>query len=152
MQTTFATLIIALAATSVQAQQADDKNATRRYGIELRLRDYAQATPKEALASVVRAVEAGRIDYLLAHLTDPKFVDERVKQQYRGDFDQLVKETTTKLKDNPTTLKDLQRYLKEGEWEAVEDTASVRLKEIPDRQVFLRKIGKRWFLENRQKK
>jgi hypothetical protein len=141
----FFTLVIGLAA------QAPTQAPPRRYGIEANLRDYPQETTKEALASVLRASERGRINYLLAHLADPAFVDKRVKDVYGGDFDELVRETTAKLTDNPATLKELQRFLKEGEWEGGETTASAKLKDIKDRQVFLRKIGPRWYLENRQK-
>src|SRR5262249_15157462 len=102
-------------------------------------------------ASVIRAMEAPNIDYLMAHLADPEYVDERLKQHYRGEFDQLVKEATVKLRDDPGAVRELQRFLKEGDWQTDEKTASVRLKAVPDRQVFLRKIDARWFLENRQR-
>jgi hypothetical protein len=39
---------------------------------------FPQKTPREALASVIRAIEKGRIDYLAAHLIDPGFVDAKV--------------------------------------------------------------------------
>jgi hypothetical protein len=135
---------------SVLAQAPKD-TPPRRYGIEANLRDYPQETPKETLASVLTAIERGRINYLLAHLADPAFVDNRVKVIYGGDFEELVRETTNKLADNPNSTKELQRFLKEGEWEAGDTSASVKLKDIKDRQVFFRKIGKRWYLENRQK-
>jgi hypothetical protein len=131
--------------------QAPKEAPPKRYGIEANLRDYPQETPKETLASVLRAIEKGRINYLLAHLADPAFVDQRVKQVYGGDFDELVRETSNKLTGNPDAVKELDRFLKEGEWEAAETTAAVKLKDVKDRQVFFRKIGQRWYLENRQK-
>ena len=149
MRSLVAALIVVLSTTSLLAQEA--KKPTRRYGIEPRLRDFPQTTPKDTLASVISAMEARNIDYLMAHLADPEYVDERVKQHYRGDFDQLVKEATVKLRDDPGAVRELQRFLKEGDWQTNEKTASVRLKAVPDRQVFLRKIDARWFLENRQK-
>ena len=97
------------------------------------------------------AIEKQRIDYLLAHLADPDFVDERVKNVYGGNFDELVGETTVKLKDNPNEVKLLERFLKEGEWEEKKDTAVARLKDVKDRQVFMKKIGKNWYLENKQR-
>ena len=42
-------------------------------------------------------------------------------------------------------------FVREREWEAAETIASVKLKDVKDRQVFFRKIGQRWYLENRQK-
>src|SRR5439155_9853990 len=109
--------------------QAPQEAIPRRYGIEANLRDYPQETPKETLASVLRAIERGRINYLLAHLADPAFVDQRVKEVYGGDFEELVRETTGKLSDNPAAVKELQRFLKEGEWEGGDTTASAKLKE-----------------------
>jgi hypothetical protein len=133
---------------SAQAQETD---APRRYGIIAKLDTYPQATAKEALASVITALENRRFDYLLAQLTDPSFVDKRVKDVYDGNFDEFVRETTTKLNDNPATLKELKRFLKEGEWEGEDASATAKLKDIKDRQVFMKKVGKRWYFENKQK-
>ena len=37
-----------------------------------------------------------------------------------------------------------------GEWDAKEDKASATVKALPGRQVFMKKMEGRWFLENRQ--
>ena len=150
MRRLFVLSVVLVWVAGVPAQEPKD-SPPRRYGIEANLRDYPQETPKETLASVLRAIEKGRINYLLAHLADPAFVDQRVKQVYGGDFDELVRETSDKLTGNPDGVKELRRFLKEGEWEAAETIASVKLKDVKDRQVFFRKIGQRWYLENRQK-
>ncbi len=142
-------LLVLVAPAAAQSEKAPPPPA--RYGVAPRLEAYPQGTPKETLASVLSAVENRRIDYLLAHLTDPAFVDERVQKFYAGDFDGLVRETTAKLNDNPEAIKELRRFLKEGEWEGDDKTASAKVKDIKDRQVFFRKIGARWFLENRQR-
>jgi hypothetical protein len=135
---------------AIPAQPAQE-TAPRRYGIEANLRDYPQESPKETLASVLRAIDRRRINYLLAQLADPAFVDKRVKEVYGNDFEELVRETTHKLSDNPAEVKQLARFLKDGEWEGGDTTASVKLKDVKDRQVFFHKIGPRWYLENRQK-
>jgi hypothetical protein len=57
---------------------------------------------------------------------------------------------TTKLLDDPETVPQLRRFLKEGEWEKGEEVASAKLKDSKDR-VFFKKIGDRWYLENRKK-
>jgi hypothetical protein len=144
-------LVVVMTA-SAQAQQAAKENPpAARYGLEASLRNYPQSTPKEALQSVLTAIDNGRIDYLLAHLSDPTFVDQRVKDVYGGKFDEVVRETTSKLADNPGTVKELRRFLKDGEWDVGDTSASAKLKDIKDRQVYMKKIGSRWFLENRQK-
>ncbi len=133
---------------TVHAQAPQEPAAPKRYAIEANLKTYPQATPKETLESVLAAIERQRIEYLLAQLTDPEFVDKRVQEVLKGDFEALVRETTAKLADNPAGVKELSQFLKEGEWTADENRATAKLK---DRRVFMRKIGKRWYLENRQK-
>jgi hypothetical protein len=150
MHRILALCVVSLTVVGAPAQETKEA-PPRRYGIEVNLRDYPQETPKETLASVLRAIERGRINYLLAHLADPAFVDKRVKEIYGGNFEELVRETTHKLTDNPAAVKELKRFLKEGEWEGGDTTASVKLKNIKERQVFFRKIGRRWYLENRQR-
>src|SRR5437899_2617916 len=151
MRTGLAVLICLAFMDMANAQQDQDATPPRRYGVLLNQQNYPQEDPKQALASVVKAIDRQRIDYLLAHLADPDFVDERVKEVYGGNFDELVKETTSKLKDNPAEAKLLERFLKEGEWDVKENTATARLKDVKDRQVFMKKAGKNWYLENRQK-
>jgi len=143
--------IIAAFVLDAQGLARQETGVPGRYGVPLNTRLYPQGESKEALASVISAIENKRVNYLLAHLTDPAFVDKRVKELYGGNFDELVRETSAKFSNEPSTVKELGRFLKEGEWEAGETTATVRLKDVKDRQVFLRKIGDRWFLENRQK-
>lgn len=121
-----------------------------RYGLEPDYVNYPQKSPKEALASVLRAIDQRRIDYLLAQLTDPAFVDQRVKA-LNGGFAELVRETTAKLGDDPLAVKELRRFLREGEWDEGGDAATVKLKDVKGRAVFLRKVNERWFFENRQK-
>jgi hypothetical protein len=144
-------LVLCVGLVLVAASAAQQADAPKRYNIARNLDSYPQATPKEALASVLTAIENKRVDYLLAHLADPDFVDKRVREVYGGDFDELVKESTTKLHDSPAAVKELQRFLKEGEWESGEGTATAKLKDVADRQVTMKKIGDRWFLENQQK-
>src|SRR6202040_2264284 len=63
-------------ATGVFAQ-APDKLA-KRYTYDVDEEKYAQKTPPEALQSVVKAIAGKRLDYLLAHLADPEYVDAKV--------------------------------------------------------------------------
>ena len=144
-----AILASALGASLALAQDKEPPPSVR-YGVPANLDKYPQFTPKETLASVAKAIDDRQIDYLLAHLADPTFVDERVKT-YRDQFEELVREASRKMLDVPDTAKRLRRYLKEGEWEDADTQSSVKLKDLGDR-VYLRKVGKRWFMENRAKK
>lgn len=134
----------------VMAQSAVHAQSAKRYGVEISPEVFPQKTPKECLASVLKAIEGKRLDYLLAHLIDPMFVDARVKAL--GDsFPELIREITAKLADAPGTVKELRRYLKEGEWEEGEEATSVKLKDVKNRAVYFKKIGDRWFMENKTK-
>ena len=112
-----------------------------RQGIAVDLRSFPQATPKDALTSVVKAAEAKQIDYLLAQLADPDWVDNRVEAE---GFKELVQEAKAKL--DSLAVKQLRRFLLEGEIETLDTRAVVRHKDVKDRVVRLRRIDKRWYL------
>jgi hypothetical protein len=115
----------------------------KRYGIEADLKTFPQATPEEALASVLKAIEMKRADYIVAQLGDPEFVDRRVKET---SYDELLSETTAKLVSDPGAAKQLRAFLDKGIWSKEDATASVTLKEGTDRMASFRKVGGRWFL------
>jgi hypothetical protein len=131
------------------AALAADAPPARRFGVEADLKSFPQATPQEALASVLKAIDLKRADYLVAHLADPQFVDQRVKET---SYDDMLAEVTAKLINDPGAAKQLRNFLKEGSWSVEDATASVSLKEVPDRTVFFRKAGGRWFLAQPYKK
>jgi hypothetical protein len=120
-----------------------------RYGIALDLKTYPQSTAKEALASVIKSVEDKHLDYLVAQLADPDYIDDRVERLFAGKVEPQIEET--RLKMDAGTLKLFQRFLKDGEWTADKTTESVRLKDIKDRSIYFRRVGERWYLENRNK-
>lgn len=140
-----------LAGAAAGAEPGKAAKPAGRFGIEADLNAYPQATPKDALASVLKAIDNKRIDYLLAQLADPDFVARRV-ESHGGKFDELVKETAAKLAADPAAVKQLHRFLKDGAWDTHDTTASVCLKDVDDRRVSFRKVGGRWVLENAWKK
>jgi hypothetical protein len=121
----------------------------KRFGVAADLKTYPQGTPKETLASVLKAIEMKRADYILAQLADPQFVDERVKV---AGYDELLTEATAKLISDPGTVKQFQRFLKEGDWTTDETTASVRHKESGERIATFKKSADRWFLQQPNRK
>ncbi len=127
---------------------ADDAKGVR-YGIAPDLNTYPQKTPQEAFASVLKAAEVKRFDYLAAQLADPAFIDDRVHRLYAGRFADQVDDTRTRL-DAPT-LALLRRFQKDGVWQVGKDDATVTLKDVPDRLVAFRQIGGRWYMEHRSK-
>jgi hypothetical protein len=148
MRTAVAFGILVLLAGPVLGQKKDPPPAAR-FGIEADLDVYPQETAKAALTSVVRAIDARRYDYLAAQLADPDAVDKRVRD-LGGQFDRYVKLVTDRLAGDPETVRELRRFASTGEVNESGDSATVTVKEIKGRQVFLRKAGGRWFLEDRQ--
>jgi hypothetical protein len=118
-----------------------------RYGIALDVKSYPQSTAKEALASVIKAIDDKKIAYLTAQLADPAFVDDRVKRLYGGKFDEQVQDTQARL--DPSTVKQLKRFLKEGKWTITATSAVVTLEEVKDCCVRLVRKDGRWYLEHR---
>ena len=58
-----------------------------------------------------------------------------------------------KFADDPESLKDLRRFARGGTFPdpaAPDLAAKVGLPDLKDRAVFLKKIGDRWFVENKQ--
>jgi hypothetical protein len=146
-------VLLALCAALVTACPAralatDDEKLPSRYGVELNLRVYPQGSAKQTLASVIEAYEKQRYPYVLAYLASPSWVDQRVKEVHNGDFDALVRVVGAKFADDPGVLKEMKRFLKEGEWEGGETSATVKLKDVKNRQISFRKIGKLWYMEN----
>jgi hypothetical protein len=138
-----------LCVTVIPAAEPTKAEGSNRYGVDVDLKTYPQSTPKETLASVLRAVENKRIDYLVAQLADPAFIDERIKRTFGGKFEEQVNDTRTKL-DAPT-VKLLERFLKDGDWSGKDSPVTVVLQDVKDRAVTFVKIGDRWYLQNNYK-
>jgi hypothetical protein len=141
-------IVLLVGVVCVAGGGAQEATPGKRYGVEADLKTYPQNSPKDTLASVLQAIDNKQIDYLLAHLADPQFVDRRVEA---SGFEETLKEAKTRLLDDPSAAKQLRRFLKDGEWHIADGTATVRLKDVTDRWVYLRKADGRWFLENRWK-
>jgi hypothetical protein len=139
----FAGLCVFFCASLVRAQEAKGS----RYGIALDVKSYPQSTAKEALASVIKAIDEKKIAYLVAQLADPAFVDDRVKRLYGGKFEEQVQDTQRRL--DPSTVKQLKRILKEGKWTTTSTSAVVQADEVKDRCVRLVKKDGRWYMEHR---
>jgi hypothetical protein len=55
-----------------------------RYGYQADVKTYSQKTPKDTLESIIKAVINQRMDYLMAHLADPAYVDGKVASYARA--------------------------------------------------------------------
>ena len=166
-----------------------------RYGVVAAPEAYPQRTPREALLSAARAIERGKVDYLVAHVIDPRFIDARVtararlieediERQLRAErdaqrlnrprtgalpvepaafaavvqrtareraFREVVRDVRDTLAENPDHVREFRRFARDGVIVDAGDTSSGSLRGVADRQVFFRKDGDRWFVEDRQK-
>ncbi len=147
--TLLAGLVCAAGLAAQAPKESKQSKLDKRYGIEVDLLEYPQATPQEALRSVIKAIDAGRINYLLAQLADPDWVDQRVKQLHQGKFDEMVEETRANFAYDKTSLKELRRFAEAGKWDITDSKATAQVKDVRDR-VYMRKLEGRWFLETRK--
>jgi hypothetical protein len=158
----FLVLVLSAPAASAQIEEKPVPKDVLRYGFDYVPTLYSQNAPKEALASILKAIDDRRVDYLLAQLADPKYVDAQVAE-YRAQFpqgkpegqtflafDRLVQDTTQYYLRDPVLVRELRMFSRDGTWDVADDVATGVHKDVPARKMFLRRIGERWFLENRQ--
>ena len=65
-------------------------------------------------------------------------------------FRQLVREVNDKLLNDPLSLKDLKKIMRDGTFADEPGGARASHPDVKDRALYLKKIGDRWFLESRQ--
>jgi hypothetical protein len=149
VRTGFVSLFTLLGVLALAAQDGANLTPAKRHGVDLDLKTYPQTAPKDVLGSLLKAVDAKRVDYVLAQLADPEWVDRRVKET-SGGFAALVEECTARLVGNEAVVRRLKKMLAAGEWKIDTAAASVRLKETDDGVLFFRKMSGRWYVENRK--
>jgi hypothetical protein len=103
----------------------------------IRLRDFQKANPDRVAPEFRIPDDPVRFRAMVA---------ERARERA---FAQLARDVQAQLLEDPQSLKDLRRFLREGAF-AGDPVARVSLPDVKDRAVFLRKIGDRWYVENRQ--
>ena len=155
-------LVVALLGAISSGQGDEKKKSARRFGFDVDQETFPQKTPAEAMKSIGLALDRKKVDYVLAHMTDPSYVDYWVGR-YKVDFpkasesgkellafERLVAETNLYFQNDPLIVKDLRIFAKDAKWEEKDDVAIGTVETIAARKVFLRKVGERWFLKNEQ--
>jgi hypothetical protein len=146
---------------SSQAQD-EKKKSPPRFGFNVDETTFPQQKPDDAMKSITRALDRKRVDYLLAQLADPTYVDYWV-DRYKRDFtegkeegkqllafNRLVREKNEYYQNDPLIAKELRFFAKEAKWEEMDDIAVGTTEKVPARKVYLKRIGERWFLLNKQ--
>jgi hypothetical protein len=103
-----------------------------------RLRDYQYANPD-------RFSPADRLP-----LDKQKFLAAVIALSRERAFKQLRSDVELKLRDDPQALKDMKKILRDGTFTDEGGGAKAVHPTVPDRVLYFKKIGDRWFLENRQ--
>jgi hypothetical protein len=85
-----------------------------------------------------------------AQLRGPALNSRVAEVSNRLGFQELTGQIRRKLADEPDNLKELRRFLRDGEFKAGGETAVATLKDVKDRALYFKKIKDRWFLENRK--
>lgn len=82
---------------------------------------------------------------------EPKEFDEHVKAEakVRG-FKATIEDVRKKFDGDLNILKEMKRYLRDGEFITIGDTAKVTLKDVKGKGIFFVKVNNRWFVEDRQ--
>jgi hypothetical protein len=155
--------LVAIGSASIAEDEPKKKAPLpRRFGFDVDEETYSQQSPEQTMRSIAKALDRKKIDYLLAHLADPAYVDYWVKRYQTevakgGDdakrllaFERLVTETNRYYSNDPLIVRDLRVFAKDAKWAEDGDAAVGTIDSIPTRKVYLRKIGERWFLENKQ--
>jgi hypothetical protein len=81
---------------------------------------------------------------------DPRAFAERVNAEatVRG-FAKVVSEIRERFEDDPSHNRDLQFFLRNGELAIQDTTAKLSVATIKDRAIYFKKIGTKWFVEDR---
>jgi len=140
------TLLVSFVVTGSYAQ--DDKIPDR-LGVAVNLDFYPQGSPKAALASVLKAIKNERSDYILAHLMEPGYVDKRMKET-RSTPIKMQAEIAAHMKQDAEVATDLKAFSLAGETTETDQTAVIKLKDVNDRAIYMKRIGSRWYMENRR--
>lgn len=140
-------LALVLVLGSIAVAQEKKSDLPPRFGVGGDLENYPQTSAKQTMISIGKALERKRVDYLLAHLCEPGFIDDKVKE-FGGRFSELITEVTNHLSDDPKRTQELKKFLTQGEVAESGTSAKVTLKDVPGRQLLLRQIDGRWYMQN----
>lgn len=120
-----------------------------RFGVALDDASFPQNSPENLRKSLLKALDSDKIEYLLAHLADPSFIDKNVREVHEGNFAKQVAETREKLiKGLKSPLESL---LKNGKLNFSEKSASLKDPALKDFTITMKLENNKWYMENNKK-
>ena len=85
------TFLAAALLCAISSGQGDEKKkSARRFGFDVDQVTFPQKTPAEAMKSIGLALDRKKVDYLLAHMTDPGYVNYWVERYWRDSIRQSL--------------------------------------------------------------
>lgn len=134
----------------VWAPTTSGQTTPLRYGIGRDLNAFPQDSPLTLKSSILKSLEAGRIDYLIAHLTDPKFIDPRIAKSFEGKLENQARETKAKLVG--TELGNQLKLILQGGQLTIKGNEAVIIHPKLGNGLIVRflKIEKLWYMDNRK--
>ena len=190
------TVLLGMTAAATAQRPPVEVNPAPRFNVLYNERFFKQASPKDTLASVVKAADLRQFDYITVYLMDEAYADGKIAERAR-DFEgaverglraerardradpfkpamenrlpldpiefgkriqaeatqrgyrQLVAEVRERFVEDPSYIRELQRYLRDGEVTLADTTAKMTLKAEKGKAIYFKKIGSRWFMEDR---
>ena len=135
----------------IVAHLLDPEFVVARIGIRARQLKATVETDLKKLRDVQR-VNIGNVPKESRVPEDPREFDVIAAARARERaFPTLVSDVKEKLADDPQVMKDLRRFVREGTFEdAAGMTSRATLPDLKDRALYFKKLGDRWFMENRQ--
>lgn len=130
----------------IQAQAVKESG---RYGIAVDEATFPQNSPENLRKSLLKALESDKIDYMLAHLAHPAFIEKNVREVHEGDFSKQVSETKEKLKNGLKTP--LETLLKTGKLESSEKAGTIKDPGLKDFVIHMKLENNKWYMENNKK-
>ena len=113
-------------------------------------------TAVEANLAALRDFQLKNLDKIAIESRLPvdaaKFRERIVADSKTAAFKQLVRDVQDKFADDPEVLKDLRRFRSQGNFPdmAAGDTAKIGAVDVKERSLFIKKVGDRWYVENKQ--
>src|SRR5262245_48780932 len=156
---------------AVPALAQNKPNYPPRFGIAAETEIFTQDSPKQLLASLDKAFNRKRLDYVLAHLLEPGYGDAKLAESYRQKFGRtldddreltieqrdarakealqlFIAEVNSHMASEPKKTLRFFRLLKEGTVEEAGTTAKVSLKDAPTMILTLRQVDGRCYMDN----
>jgi hypothetical protein len=79
-----------------------------------------------------------------------EFIVNRIRDlATQANFESLVQRIRAKLDNDPEAVRDLRKMLKEGSFEDGGATSVARLRDVKDRALYFKRVGDRWYIENK---